>query len=459
MFTLDYSKKIKVHFMGIGGISMSGLAEILADRGFTVTGSDRESSKITEGLEKKGIKISYPQKAENITDDIDLVVYTAAISKDNEEFMAAIEKGIECIPRADMLGQIMKNYKTPIAISGTHGKTTTTSMLSSVLMSANLDPTITVGGILDIIKGNLRVGQSELFVTEACEYTNSFLSFFPKISIILNVEEDHMDFFKDINDIRNSFTKFADLIPEDGLLVINSEIDNYEEISKNVKGKVVTFGFNDKADYYAENVTYNELGCASFTCVKGDGKRLEITLSVPGKHNVLNALSVIAVCDFLSIDEEFLKDGFSAFHGADRRFQYKGKLGEITVIDDYAHHPTEIKATLTAAKNYPHERIVVVFQPHTYTRTNAFFNDFCEALSLADVVVFAEIYAAREKNTIGISSKDLCDKMIKDGKAANYFATFDEIENFILQNCTKGDVLITMGAGDVYKIGENLLGM
>ena len=459
MFKLDYSKKIKVHFMGIGGISMSGLAEILADRGFTVTGSDRDRSKITEGLEKKGIKISYPQKAENIEDDIDLVVYTAAISPDNEEFVAAKEKGIECISRADMLGQIMKNYKTPIAISGTHGKTTTTSMLSSILMSSKLDPTITVGGILDIINGNLRVGQSEIFVTEACEYTNSFLSFFPRISIILNVEEDHMDFFKDINDIRNSFTKFADLIPEDGLLVINSEIDNYEEIAKNVKGKVVTFGLTGNADYCAENITYNELGCGSFECVKKDGTKISASLSVPGKHNVLNALSVIAVCDFLNIDSEFIKDGFTAFHGADRRFQYKGKLGEITIIDDYAHHPTEIKATLTAAKNYPHERVVVVFQPHTYTRTNAFFNDFCEALSLADEVVFAEIYAAREKNTIGISSKDLCNEMVKNGKSAVYFETFDEIENYLLQNCTKGDVLITMGAGDVYKIGENLLGM
>lgn len=457
MFVLDYSKKLKIHFMGIGGISMSGLAEILHDRGFTITGSDRAESAITASLEKKGIKVFYGQKAENITDDIDLLVYTAAISSDNEELVAAKEKGIECISRADMLGQIMKNYEVPIAVSGTHGKTTTTSMLTTILMEANLDPTITVGGMLDAIGGNLRIGQSEIFVTEACEYTNSFLSFFPKISIILNIEEDHMDFFKDINDIRNSFRRFAELLPEDGLLVINADIDNYEEITKNVKCKVVTFGSSDKADYYAENVTYNEIGCGCFVANK-NGTKQEVELRVPGSHNVLNALAVLCVTDFLSVNDSAVDSGFLRFHGADRRFQIKGKLGDITVVDDYAHHPTEIMATLKAAKNYPHDRIVVVFQPHTYTRTKAFFEEFQEALSLADVVVLAEIYAAREKNTIGISSKDLCDAMEKKGINVQFFETFGEIEDFILQNCKGKDLLITMGAGNIDTVGDELLG-
>lgn len=458
MFKLDYSQKIKVHFMGIGGISMSGLAEILADRGFSVSGSDRAPSPITTGLEEKGIKVYYGQKAENITDDLDLVVYTAAISNDNPELMAAKEKGIECIPRADMLGQIMKNYEIPIAVSGTHGKTTTTSMVTTILMEAEKDPTITVGGMLDAIGGNLRIGQSEVFVTEACEYTNSFLSFFPKVSIILNVEEDHMDFFKDINDIRNSFTKFANLLPEDGLLVINADIDNYKEIAKDVKCKVVSFGKSEDADYKAENVSYNELGCGKFTVVRPNGEKVSVELAVPGEHNVSNALSAIAVADFLGIDDETINKGFKRFHGADRRFQLKGKVGDVTVIDDYAHHPTEIKATLSAAKNYPHKKLYVAFQPHTYTRTKAFFEEFQDALSLADTVILADIYAAREKNTIGISSKDLADAMEKKGIDVHYFPSFGEIIDFILQNCEPNDLLITMGAGDIDKVGDSLLG-
>lgn len=235
MYKLDFTKPVNVHFMGIGGISMSGLAEILHDRGFKVTGSDRSKSSITEALSEKGISIKYGQVKENITDDIDLLVYTAAISADNEELLEAKRRGIECISRADMLGQIMKNYKVPIAVSGTHGKTTTTSMIATILMEAESDPTVTVGGMLECIGGNLKIGQSDLFLTEACEYTNSFLSFFPKIEVILNIEEDHLDFFKDINDIRNSFRRFSEIPGEDGLLIISADIDNYEEIVKDAK--------------------------------------------------------------------------------------------------------------------------------------------------------------------------------------------------------------------------------
>lgn len=458
MFKLDFSNPVNVHFMGIGGISMSGLAEILKDRGFTVSGSDRAPSDITKALENKGIKVYYGQVKENITDDIDLVVYTAAISKDNEELLEAKNRGIECIPRADMLGQIMTNYNVPIAISGTHGKTTTTSMVTTILLGADLDPTVTVGGMLDAIGGNLRIGQSDVFVTEACEYTNSFLSFFPKIAIILNIEEDHMDFFKDINDIRNSFRRFAELVPEDGLVVINADIENYEEIVKNVKGKVITFGSSENADYSAKEVKYNDLSCATFNVVKNGEVCEEVSLNVPGQHNVLNALSAIAVADYLKIDRDSINKGFDTFKGADRRFQYKGKLGNITIIDDYAHHPTEIKATLNAAKNYPHKRLTVIFQPHTYTRTKAFFDDFVDALSLADRVVLADIYAAREKNTIGISSEDLLKELINKGADAYYFPSFDEIEDFILLNCDEGELLITMGAGNVVEIGDKLLG-
>ena len=456
MFKLDFSNPVNIHFMGIGGISMSGLAEILLDRGFKISGSDRAPSKITEILEKKGITVMYGQVKENITDDIDLLVYTAAISADNEEFVEAKNRGIECISRADMLGQIMKNYEVPIAISGTHGKTTTTSMITSILMKASLDPTVTVGGMLDCIGGNLRIGQSNIFVTEACEYTNSFLSFFPRISVILNVEEDHMDFFKDINDIRNSFRRFAELLPEDGLLVISADIDNYEEITKNVKCKVVTFGNSDSADYQVAKLSYNESGCGEFVVVRNGSEGEKVELSVPGNHNVTNALASIAVADFLNVDKELMKEGFKAFHGADRRFQHKGEVNGIMVIDDYAHHPTEIKATLNAAKNYG-RKVTVVFQPHTYTRTKAFFDDFVEALMLADKIILAEIYAAREKNTIGISSKDLETALKNKGADATFFENFEEIEKFIIQNVQPGEMLITMGAGNVDIIGDNIL--
>ena len=458
MYKLDFSKPVNVHFMGIGGISMSGLAEILLDRGFKVSGSDRAPSKITEALEEKGIIVKYGQVAANITDDIELLVYTAAISEDNEELMEAKRRCIECIPRADMLGQIMKNYEIPIAISGTHGKTTTTSMITTILMKAALDPTVTVGGMLDAIGGNLRIGQSDVFVTEACEYTNSFLSFFPKVSIILNIEKDHMDFFKDIEDIRNSFRKFAELLPEDGLLVISADIENYEEICSNVKCRVVTFGNSEKADYRASELSYDDKGCGQFIVVRNGEKGEAVSLSVPGSHNVTNALATVAVADFLNIDKNAVSEGFLAFHGADRRFQFKGEINGVTVIDDYAHHPTEIRATLTAARNYKDKKITVVFQPHTYTRTKAFFDDFVNALMIADRILLAEIYAAREKNTLGISSKDLEIALKNKGADATFFENFDEIEKFILANCQSGEMLITMGAGNVDIIGNHILG-
>ena len=471
MYSIDYDTPIRVHFIGIGGISMSGLAEILLDRGFKVSGSDRAPSELTQILENKGIKVYYGQVAGNISDDIDLVVYTAAIREDNEEYAEVVRRGIPMLTRAQLLGQIMKNYEVSVAVAGTHGKTTTTSMITDILLAADLDPTISVGGMLKEIGGNIRIGRSGYFVTEACEYTNSFLSFNPTVNVILNIEEDHLDFFKDLSDIRNSFRKFAGLLPDKGLLIINADIDKYEEISEGLKSKVVTVSASHgaNADYTASDIKYDKKGCASFTLhtsCKGqsgagfDGHR--ISLRVPGVHNIGNALAAIALGDHLNISPETVERGLCDFGGTDRRFQYKGSIpasdgGKVTVIDDYAHHPTEIRATLTAAANYPHDRIVCVFQPHTYTRTKAFFDDFVDALTLADVVVLAEIYAAREKDTLGMSSKLLCEELKKKGKESYYFSTFDEIEDFLKKKCLSGDLLITMGAGDVVKIGEELL--
>ena len=458
MYQINFNTPIHVHFIGIGGISMSGLAQILIGAGFTVSGSDAKKSPLTQHLASMGAKISYPQIASSITDSIDLVVYTAAIAHDNPEFTAAGEKGIPLMTRADLLGQIMKNYQMPIAISGTHGKTTTTSMISEVLLAADADPTLSIGGIYKPIGGNIRVGASDIFVTEACEYTNSFLSFFPRISIILNIEEDHMDFFKDIDDIRRSFRRFAELLPEDGCLIINKDIDHVEQLVEGLRCKVTTFGADADADYSYADAVYDALGRASYTLVRHGQPCGTVRLGVVGEHNILNSLSVIALMELLRFDSDTVRGALSAFSGTDRRFEFKGEVAGVKILDDYAHHPTEITATLKAAANYPHNTLWCVFQPHTYTRTRAFLKDFAKALSLADKVVLTDIYAAREKNTIGISSADLLRELEKTGTECYYFQSFDEIENFLLKNCINGDLLITMGAGDVVKIGENLLG-
>ena len=459
MYQIDFKKPIAIHFIGIGGISMSGLAEILMREGFRVSGSDSHESELTDHLAAAGAKVMYGQAAANITDDIDLVVYTAAVHTDNPEYAEVVRRGIPMMTRAELLGQIMKNYGEAIAISGTHGKTTTTSMVTEILLAAEKDPTISVGGILHSIGGNIRVGGPELFVTEACEYTNSFLSFFPKISIILNIDADHLDFFKDLDDIRHSFRLFAEKLPADGTLIINGDIPDFEEITRGLPCEIITYGLNAPAEYKAENIVFDEFAHPSFDCTRNGQFIGHFTLAVPGIHNVSNALSAIALGIKTGMDTETIQKGLLHFTGTDRRFQYKGKVGGVTVIDDYAHHPTEIAATLKTAAKYPHKTTWCVFQPHTYTRTKALLPEFAEALALADKVVLADIYAARETDTLGISSRDLRDLIAEKGVDAYYFSTFDEIEEFLLKNCIHGDVLITMGAGDVYKIGENLLGM
>lgn len=512
MYQINYNQPVHVHFIGIGGISMSGLAAVLLKRSFPISGSDAKESPLTQWLTGLGAVISYPQSAANITDDIDVVVYTAAIHPDNPEFAAVQAKNIPMLSRAQLLGELMRNYEMPIAVSGTHGKTTTTSMLSHILMEADLDPTISVGGILPSIGGNVRIGHSQNFLTEACEYTNSFLELFPKIGIILNIDADHLDFFKDLEDIRHSFRLFAKRLPEDGILILNEEIPRREELTGELNCRIVTYGVQSKAmaacpgagaasdadvcgaavsgaasgaadsgaavsgassgaagsgaavsngqtSYHAVNVSYDELGCGSFDLQKGPDIIGHFSLSVPGAHNVSNAVAALAAGDLLGISAQDMAAGLLSFRGTDRRFQKKGEIGGVTIIDDYAHHPTEIKATLRAARKYTKGTVWCVFQPHTYTRTKALMEEFTEALTLADKVVLADIYAARETDTLGISSDNLREKLEALGREAWYFPTFDEIETFLLESCTPGDLVITMGAGDVVKIGESLLGL
>ena len=332
-------------------------------------------------------------------------------------------------------------------------------MLTHIFLAAKKDPTISVGGILDAIHGNIRVGHSENFITEACEYTNSFLKFHPTAGIILNIDADHLDFFKDLDDIRHSFHRFAKLLPKDGVLIINSDIEKLDTITNDLDCRIITFGLENPADYEAKDITFGEDGCGSFELVRfGKETGIRVRLSVIGRHNVANALSAIATAEYYDIPMETIQEGLLAFHGTERRFEQKGSFHGVTVVDDYAHHPTEIKATLTSAKNYPHKKTWCIFQPHTYTRTKALLPEFAEALTLADHVVLANIYAARETDTLGISSADLQKRIQELGTPCEYFPTFDEIENYLLENCQPGDLLITMGAGDVYQIGEKLLG-
>ncbi|MEG0107971.1 MAG: cyanophycin synthetase, partial [Lachnospiraceae bacterium] len=326
-----------------------------------------------------------------------------------------------------------------------------------VLLEGKKDPTISVGGILKAIGGNIRVGNSQTFITEACEYTNSFLHFFPKIGIILNIEADHLDFFKDIEDIRSSFHQFAQLLPTDGTLIINGEIEQYQSIVDGLSCHIITYGLNDSMNYGAAHIAFDACGNASFDLLEDARLVDHIQLAVTGRHNVSNALSAIATAKLLDIPMDTIKKGLLSFTGTNRRFEYKGELNGITIIDDYAHHPTEIRATLQAAEHYPHREIWCVFQPHTYTRTKALFKEFVSALSHTDHIILADIYAARETDTLGISSLELANSLKSIGCDAYYLPSFKSIENFLLEKCIHGDLLITMGAGDVVNIGESLL--
>ena len=477
---MDFNKPIHVHFIGIGGISMSALAEILLSAGNRISGSDLQKSDLCTALSTKGARIFCGHRAENLDavdekSTPDLVVYTAAITEDNPELMAAKERGLPLLTRAQLLGQIMRNYHTPIAVAGTHGKTSTTGMISAILLSADRDPTLTVGGILDTIGGNLRIGRSGYFVTEACEYTDSYLSFFPKIGVILNIEADHLDFFADLAAVRASFRQFAALIPADGALVINGDIPGLDEITDGLTCRIITFGLSAKNDYHIHDISYDELARPRFYI--GNNKHA-YPLLAPGEHNVMNAAAAIAVAEYLDIPDESIRAAVAAFRGIRRRFELRGTCRGFTIIDDYAHHPTEIAATLKTARRYPHREIYCVFQPHTYTRTHALLDDFAEALLLADKVVVIDIYAAREKNQIGISSKDLAEAIARRGGHCVYIPStegddgtkgddgtagddghdrFWAAEKYILKNLLPEDLLITMGAGDVVCIADNLL--
>ena len=440
------------HLIGIGGVSMAPLAEVLSDAGLIISGSDITESERTSHLREKGINIFIGHDAANITDDIDFVVRTAAAHDDNPEVIRAHEMGIPVFERANAWGAIMRGYKNALCISGTHGKTTTTSMCTHILMAAEKDPTVMIGGTLPLLKAGHRIGTGDTIVMESCEYYNSFLSFFPTVAVILNIEADHLDFFKDIDDIKHSFREFASHVPADGYVVANYDDENTMDAIKGLDRNIVTFGLSPKADVYARNIV--RIGSLTRFDIMYKGRLFEtVSIHVPGIHNVKNALAAAAACICLGIKPTAVKYGLAGFYGAGRRFEFKGKFNGADIYDDYAHHPGELKALLDAVETLGYKRTIVVFQPHTYSRTKALFPEFVRQLRRPDIVYLAEIFAAREKNVLGISSADLAKKI--DG--ARFFKTFEEIENDLRQTAQPGDIILTVGAGNVYKIGEHLL--
>ena len=450
----DLAEGSYIHMIGIGGISMSGIAEMLLNFGFKVSGSDMKASNLTERLQQGGAEIIIGQAAENIKNP-SLVCYTAAISPENPELKAAREKGIPCIERAVLLGALLEKYKYPIAVAGTHGKTTTSSMLSLVLLSAEKDPTILIGGELKQIGGNYHIGGNEYLPFEACEYVESFLHFKPFVSIITNIEEDHMDYFKDLNHIKSSFVKFASLTSDEGCNVVCTDGDTTDCILQDVKKKALTYGISNKtADYTANNIQTDAAGFPEFDICCREKTLLHVKLNVAGSHNICNAVGVAAACDFLGIDTKYIKQGLESFDGTKRRFDRLGKTKNGTdVVDDYAHHPTEIKTTIETAKKMGYNNVWVAFQPHTYTRTAAFLENFAKALNIADRVMIADIYPAREKYDGTIHACDLAALI----PGVVYMNDMNAMKKYILENAASDDLVITMGAGNICDLGYALV--
>lgn len=455
---IDLSQYKKIHCIGIGGIGLSAIAEILLSRGYEVSGSDMKESAETARLASKGARVFIGHRAEN-ADEADLLVFSAAVGQDNPEMKRAEERGIPILSRAQMLGLLMQEYENSIAVSGTHGKTTTTSMVSLILDRAKLEPTILVGGNLAEIGGNVKVGHSRYFITEACEYMDSFLSLKPKIEIILNIDSDHLDYFKDIDHIVSSFDKFAQLVPASGTIIAYDANPFVNQVIRDLDN-VVTFGLSENCDYYAANIQFNEEGMPAFD-VCHDGQLLSrVQLAVPGEHNILNALAAFTCACALGVEPQLTKETLERYHGTQRRFDIVGTTAKgVKIVDDYAHHPTEIKATLSASENVPHNKLWCIFQPHTYTRTIALFDEFAEAFEKADKLILAEIYAAREKNIYKISSAQLAEKIKETHphKEVLFMEDFAAIADYVDDQAQPGDMVITMGAGDIYKVGEMLL--
>ncbi len=453
---INFSNIKHVHFIGIGGIGNSAIAEILMNLGIEITGSDIKESSITENLKNKGAKIFIGHNKNNISNP-DLVVYSSAISEDNEERLETKKLGIMEVNRAEILGALMSTYDTSIAISGTHGKTTTTSMITSIFNNLNLDPTSLIGGNLESIHGNVLIGNSNIFITEACEYKENFLNLKPTYGIILNIEEDHLDYYDNLEHIINAFIKFSKNIKPDGALIVNNDDYNTKRIHQYIETKIITVGIIQDSDYQAKNITFNNLGYPTFEIYNNSELLAKCTLNVPGMHNIYNALAAIALSNFFEEDLNSITNELSSFKGVHRRFENMGKYNNAIIIDDYAHHPTEIKATLSTAKKMDKKRIVGVFQPHTFSRTKELLSEFATSFSDADEIIITDIYAAREDNIYNISSNDLVNEINKEKKNVKYISTLDECEKYLKDTISDGDLVIMLGAGSIRTLSENLI--
>lgn len=453
---IDDSKYKNIFFIGIGGISMSALAELMLHKGYKVYGSDRMPSINTEKLEKNGATIYYEHKKEHI-ENMDLVIFTDAISFDNEEYMAAVKEKIDLVDRATFLGAIMKNYKNSIAVSGTHGKTTTTSMITEIIKDLDLNPTIMLGGQLKDIDGNIKIGDENLFLTEACEYKANILKYFPTTEIILNIDEDHLDYFDNIDHIIRTFKGYVDNLHADDYVILNVEDENVETLFPIDNCKVFTFGIKNDADLRAKNIDFSEDGFPTYDLYLKGKKICHVELSVLGRHNVLNSLAAIAATYVNNIPIKDAIIGLKNYKGVERRLEEKGYYKGTKIMDDYAHHPTEIKSSIHAIKNACKGKLYTIFQPHTYTRTKLLLDAFANSFDESDVIIITDIYAAREKDYGDIHSKTLRDAISDHRDNAFYISGFEDIVKFIKENIKKDDVVVTMGAGDVYKIGEMIL--
>ena len=454
---IDLKNFKHIYMIGIGGISMSGIAEILVKWGYKVSGSDSSKSDQTEWLEKNGVKVNIGQVEENITKDIDLVVYTAAIKEDNPEIVKAKELGIPTLERGFFLGEITKLFKDTIGIAGTHGKTSTTSMVSCAFLEAGLDPSIQVGAVLSNIEGNYRVGHSDYFIIEACEYCESYLSFKQRSAIVLNIDDDHLDYFGNIDNIEKSFQKYVSHLPEDGYLVINADDERCCNLCNYTKAKVITVGSGQFADWYYEDLDFDDDGYPSYSAYYKGEKMGTIKLKVTGVHNVMNSLCCIALCDAYGIDIETIAKALLKFNGASRRLEYKGLFNGAKVYDDYGHHPTEIMATVRGLKNKKFNESWVVFEAHTFSRLVEHLKEFAKALVNFDHIVIMDIYPARETNTFNIHEEDLMKELEGLGKESVHISDYEEIVSYLKNRVKKDDIILTLGAGNVTKIAKLLV--
>ena len=446
----------KIHLIGIGGISMSSIALMLLNMNAQVSGSDIQESNLTKNLEEKGVKIKYGHHPEMVH-DADIVVYTAAICKDDPERIAIKNENKENYERAEFLGMMMKEFKHSLCVSGTHGKSTTTGMLSLIFLEANLNPTIQVGAILPEINGNTHLGNHDYFIMEACEYVDSFLHFHPTSAIITNIDNDHLDYFKNLDNIKKSFYKYVSLLPEDGYLIKNNDDENSNELDKYTKAKVITYGINKESNYMAKNITSNNLGHYSYDLYKDNNFLITINLNINGYHNIYNSLAAFALAHEYILDVNIIKNAIEKYHGVGRRFEYLGKYNGAYIYDDYAHHPSEIKTTLESVKSVKHKSSWAVFQSHTYSRTKEHLDAFADVLANFDHVIIAKIYPAREINTFNISEEMLVDKIKDKNPNVIYIDDFDKIVEFLKENVKEEDLVITIGAGPINYVSKKLV--